>query len=48
MNHHLSEEEKRTARVLQTAEPLYVMLSDSTRLPFAECDDTTYDDEVLV
>lgn len=48
MNHHLSEEEKRTAWVLQTAEPLYVMLSDSTRLPFAECDDTTYDDEVLV
>lgn len=48
MNKNLSEEEKRAARILQTAEPLYVMLSDSTRLPFAECEEETYDDEVLV
>ena len=41
MNYNLSEEEKRTARVLQRAEPLYVMLSDSTRLPFAECEEET-------
>lgn len=48
MNRNLSEEEKKEARILQTAETLYVMLSDSTRLPFVECDGETYDDEVLI
>ena len=48
MSGKLTEELKAAGRILQKAEPLYVIMSDSTRLPFVECDEETYDDEVLV
>lgn len=48
MSGKLSEELKEAGRILQKAEPLYVMMSDGTRLPFVECDSETYDDEVLL
>ncbi len=48
MKEHLSEELKATGRTLQKAEPLYVIMSEGTRLPFVECDKETCDDEVLV
>lgn len=47
MKEQLSEELKTAGRTLQKAEPLYVIMSESTRLPFVECDDETCDDEVL-
>ncbi len=43
-----SEELKTAGRILQKADPLYVMISDATRLPFIECDEETYDDEALL
>lgn len=48
MSGKLTEELKAAVRILQKADPLYVIMSDSTRLPFVECDGETYDDEVLI
>lgn len=48
MKEQLSEEFKAAAGTLQNADPLYVVMSEGTRLPFVECDRETYDDEVLV
>lgn len=48
MSGKLTEEQKETGRILQKADPLYVIMSDSTRLPFVECDGETYDDEALL
>lgn len=47
MSEKLSAELKEAGRILQKAEPLYVIMSGSTRLPYVECDEETYDDEVL-
>lgn len=33
---------------IQTGENLFVILSDCTKLPFVECDETTFDDEILI
>lgn len=35
-------------RKIQGAEDLFVVFSDCTKLPFVECDETTFDDEVLI
>ncbi len=42
------EEMKTAGRILRETESLYVIMSDSTRLPFVVCDAETYDDEILV
>lgn len=48
MSERLSEELRTAGRTLREAERLYVVISDATRLPYVECDEETYDDEVLL
>ena len=33
---------------LRTSEAVYVLMSESTRLPYVECDAETFDDQILL
>lgn len=44
----ITEEKKQTLIKLRNTEVLYALTSDYTRMPFVECDDETFDDEVFV
>lgn len=48
MNERRNEQDIKIVKALQKEENLYVILSDSTRLPFVECNSDTYDDEILI
>ena len=39
---------KEIMKKIQTGADLFVVFSDCTKLPFVECDETTFDDEVLI
>lgn len=41
-------DEKTTLGQLRMTEALYVLMSDFTRMPFVECSEENYDDEVFV
>lgn len=42
------EKQREVVQILREAETLCTVISDSTRLPYVECDKETYDDEILV
>lgn len=44
----ITEEEKKVLVKLRNAETIYVLTSDFTRMPFVECDEETFDDEVFL
>lgn len=44
----ITEEEKKVLVKLRNAEAIYVLTSDFTRMPFVECDEETFDDEVFL
>lgn len=44
----ITEEKKQMLMKLRNTEALYTLTSDFTRMPFVECDDETFDDEVFV
>lgn len=44
----ITEEKKQMLMKLRNTEALYTLMSDFTRMPFVECDDKTFDDEVFV
>ena len=44
----ITEEKKQILMRLRNTEALYTLMSDFTRMPFVECDDETFDDEVFV
>lgn len=48
MSGNQAEERREILKILQQAEDLYVVASDSTRMPYVECDEETYDDEILI
>lgn len=44
----MTEEKKNVLMKLRNAEAIYVLMSDFTRMPFVECDEETFDDEVFL
>ena len=44
----ITEEEKNVLVRMRSAEAVYVLMSDFTRMPFVECDEETFDDEVFL
>mgnify|MGYP003376951209 CR=1 FL=1 len=44
----MAEEKKNVLMKLRNAEAIYVLMSDFTRMPFVECDEETFDDEVFL
>lgn len=44
----VTEEKKQVLEKLRKAEKVYVLMSDFTRMPFVECDEDTFDDEVFL
>lgn len=44
----MTEEKKKLLEKLRSAEAIYVLMSDCTRMPFVECDAETFDDQVFV
>lgn len=48
MSANQTEERQKIMKILQQPEELFVLASDSTRMPYVECDEETFDDEILV
>lgn len=44
----ITEEEKKVLVKLRNTEEIFVLMSDFTRMPFVECDEETFDDEVFL
>lgn len=44
----VTEEKKQVLEKLRKSEQVYVLMSDFTRMPFVECDEETFDDEVFL
>ena len=44
----MTDEKRKILGQLRMTEALYVLMSDFTRMPFVECSEENYDDEVFV
>ena len=44
----MTEEKKKVLMKLRSTEAVYVLMSDFTRMPFVECDEASFDDEVFL